>query len=68
MVIAALPPELPSPDVIKAQIVALSDELRAMRRLLRASRAAAQAVEARRRRAALTAERGDRDGGPGRED
>jgi hypothetical protein len=44
---------LPLPDVVVAQIASLEDELRAMRRLLRASRAAAKAMEARQRREAF---------------
>jgi hypothetical protein len=46
---------LPSPEVVATQIASLEDELRAMRRLLRASRAAAKAAEARQRRVSLPA-------------
>jgi hypothetical protein len=45
-----LPYSLPEPEVVSARIDALEDELKALRRLLRASRAAAKADEARRRR------------------
>jgi hypothetical protein len=44
---------LPPPAAVEAQISALEDELKAMRRLLRASKAAAKADEARQRREAL---------------
>jgi hypothetical protein len=44
---------LPLPEAVMAQIASLEDELKAMRRLLRASRAAAKAAEARQRREAL---------------
>jgi hypothetical protein len=44
---------LPPPDVIRQQIAALEDELRGLRRLLRASLGAAQAEAARQRRLAL---------------
>jgi hypothetical protein len=46
-------PPLPAPDVVLRRIEAVEDELRALRRLLRASRAAAKAEEARRRGLAL---------------
>ncbi len=56
--------DLPSPELLTARIGSLEDELKAMRRLLRASRAAAKAAEARRRREALPApsKEGNRDG------
>ena len=41
------------PQAVEAQIAALEDELHALRRLLRASRANAKADEARRRRETL---------------
>jgi hypothetical protein len=41
---------LPPPEVIRQQIAAVEDELKALRRLLRASKAAVQADEARLRR------------------
>jgi hypothetical protein len=44
---------LPPPQTVIAQIESLEDELKAMRRLLRASNAAAKAEEARKRRTAL---------------
>jgi hypothetical protein len=42
--------DLPNPDFIKSQIASIEDELKAMRRLLRASCAAAKAAEARQNR------------------
>jgi hypothetical protein len=51
---------LPTPEVILARIASAQDELRALRRLLRASRAAQQADEARRRRTAGTPQGGER--------
>ena len=50
--------DLPSPDLVMARISSLEDELKAMRRLLRASRAAAKAAESRQRREALPPLRG----------
>jgi hypothetical protein len=47
--------DLPPPEAVEAQIASLEGELRAMRRLLRASRAAAKAAELRQRREALPA-------------
>jgi hypothetical protein len=41
---------LPPPEIVIARIEACRDELAALKRLLRASQAAAQAEEARRRR------------------
>ena len=54
------PPPLtvPAPEVVEAQIAALEDELRALKRLLRASHAAAKADEARKRREALQRQEG----------
>jgi hypothetical protein len=49
---AALPHGLPPPQIIRDHIDALEDELKALRRLLRASSAAHKADEARRRRQA----------------
>jgi hypothetical protein len=50
--------KLPLPEVVAAQIASLEAELKAMRRLLRASRAAAKATDARLRREALPALKG----------
>jgi hypothetical protein len=47
--------KLPNPDTVMVLIASLEDELKAMRRLLRASRAAAKAAEARQRREAIPA-------------
>jgi hypothetical protein len=49
-------PSLPSPEQVQAQISALEEELKALRRLLRAAKAAAKADEARKRR--LQAQKG----------
>jgi hypothetical protein len=51
---------LPSPNEIRARIDACEEELKALRRLLRASVAAARADEARQRRRAVTTEGGER--------
>jgi hypothetical protein len=45
-----MPQPLPPPELVIGQIDALQDELAALRRLLRAAQAAAQAADARRRR------------------
>lgn len=46
----AFPYQLPPPDQVREHIAAAEEELRALRRLLRASLANAKATEARRRR------------------
>jgi hypothetical protein len=43
-------PSLPPPEQVQAQISALEEELKALRHLLRAAKAAAKADEARKRR------------------
>lgn len=45
--------QLPPPEQIRERITATEDELKALRRLLRASVAAAKAEEAKRKREAL---------------
>jgi hypothetical protein len=45
---------LPAPEAVRARIAAVEDELKALRRLLRASVAAARAEDARRRHQQLT--------------
>ena len=45
--------QLPAPEVVRKRIAAVEDELKALRRLLRASTAAARAEEARQRRQQL---------------
>jgi hypothetical protein len=59
---ASLPSQLPPPAAILSRIAALEDELKALRRLLRASKAAARAEEARLRRQALEQEDTNRAG------
>ena len=53
--------QLPPPDLVRERIAAIEDELKALRRLLRASVAAEQAEQARLRRLALESS----DGGEG---
>jgi hypothetical protein len=53
---ATLPVKLPPPAQVREQINAAEEELRALRRLLRACMAAAKAEEARNRRKALESE------------
>jgi hypothetical protein len=50
---------LPTPDVVRERIAAVEDELKALRRLLRASTAEARAKEARRRNEQLAQAEGE---------